>query len=98
MDSFNGQQIPQISSDPNSQQRNDHYLTDPMTDMRGHYSSGGFPQMRRPNVNNSPINESINELTKQTNMLSFGQNETNYHTIGGGDMSNSPRSWGPSGL
>ena len=93
MDPFNGQQMPQINNDSNSGQRNDIYANE----LRGYGSPPYNQQLRRPNntvyTNNSPMNDQINELTKQTNMMSFGPNEVNYHSIGGGDISNNTRSW-----
>ncbi|CAG2177295.1 unnamed protein product, partial [Oppiella nova] len=103
MDSFNdlaangghnGQQMPQMSAESTARVRppSDHYLTDHMPPQhRTHYNSPPMEtQMRRPNTS---YNDSISELTKQTNLLSFGVNDkNNYNSIGGaGDLSNN--SW-----
>ena len=108
MDSFNdlaangghnGQQMPQMSAESSARVRppSDHYLTDHMPPQhRTHYNSPPMEtQMRRPNTS---YNDSISELTKQTNLLSFGVNDkNNYNSIGGaGDLSNN--SWIASGF
>ncbi|CAG2103339.1 unnamed protein product [Medioppia subpectinata] len=96
----NGQQMPQMNSDPNARQRQagDHYLADQMSQqqqqLRHHFNTPMDSHLRRPNTT---YNDSINEITKQTNAMSFGVNgKNNYNSIGGaGDMANN--SWIQSG-
>ena len=89
--------------DPSSGQMPELFMTEQISEMRAHYPSGPYvQQLRRPNVamtsTNNAANDVMEELAQQASLMSFGSNDNNYNSVGGGGDRPNTGSWISSGL